>query len=209
MRTLALGLCVFTLGTGCSDDEAVSSDEEARRAYLGLDLSIEKALNLGFAGYNAASSANIPDQMTTGVAGGTLTVGGQVDQGTSPNKTMRLDIGMVDYDDGDIVINEDGDTIRVVYNTSTDATMQPYLELKLNGIPTGTVSGSLTSNSAMTGVYILSGDLEGKLTIDVTITGTMMAAPTAGDILRVPGTTMVTGTATNEDGGVYEILLTI
>src|SRR5574338_818145 len=116
MRNLFLASCVLLLGVGCSDDDAVDSDEQARRAYLGLDLSIEKALNLGFAGYNAASSANIPEQMTTGMAGGTLKITGQVDKGASMNKTMRLDIGMVAYDDGDIVINEDGDTIRIVYD---------------------------------------------------------------------------------------------
>ena len=210
MRNLLLGFCALALGTGCGDDgETVSSDEQARRAYLGLDQSIEKALNLGFAGYNAASSANIPDQMTTGTAGGTLTITGQVDKGASVNKTMRLNVGMVDYDDGDIVINEDGDTIRIVYDTNTDKTMQPYLDLKLANVPTGTLSGMLSSNTNMTGVYVLSGDISGELTISVTITGMLKAGPNAGDVLRVPGTTTVTGTATNKDGGVYNIMLTI
>jgi hypothetical protein len=36
-----------------------------------------------------------------------------------------------------------------------------------------------------------------------------MAGPNAGDVLRVPGMTMVTGTATNADGGVYDISLTL
>jgi hypothetical protein len=197
------------LTVGCGGDDEIDSDEQARRAYLGLDASIEKALNLGFAGYNAASSANIPPQMTTGTKAGTLTVTGQVDKGASTNKTMRLSIGMVGYDDGDVVINEDGDTIHIVYDTDADAANQPYLDLKLANVPTGTLTGTLDSNSAMTGVYQLTGDIEGELTINVSISGTLMAGPNAGDVLRVPGTTTVTGTATNSDGGSYEIMLTI
>lgn len=83
--------------SGCGND--ISSDEQARRAYLGLDKSVGKSLQLGFAGFNAASSANIPAQTTTGDAGGTLTITGQVDQGASSNKGMRLRVGMAGYTD--------------------------------------------------------------------------------------------------------------
>jgi hypothetical protein len=79
---LAFALALITFGTACGSDE-LDSDEEARRAYLGLDLSIEKSLGLGFAGFNAASSANIDPQIGTGDGGGMLTITGQVDQGTS------------------------------------------------------------------------------------------------------------------------------
>src|SRR5688572_6436470 len=94
MRKLTCALfsyfAVLSMGSaGCSSDD-VDSDEEARRAYLGLDESIAKALPLGFDGYNAASNANIPPQSTTGDAAGTLTVTGQVDKGASDNKGMRL-----------------------------------------------------------------------------------------------------------------------
>src|SRR5262245_2565219 len=119
-------LCV----AACSDDE-VDSDEEARRAYLGLDVSIEKSITLGFAGFNAASSANIDPQTTAGTVAGTLTITGQVDQGASANKGMRLKVGMVDYNDGDIVINDDGDKITVVYDTDADVLTQPYLQMML------------------------------------------------------------------------------
>src|SRR6516162_8657547 len=68
----------------------VSSTADAQKAYLGLDPSIDKAITLGFVGYNAATSANIDDHSMDGGVSGTLTVGGQVDQGTSSNKTMRL-----------------------------------------------------------------------------------------------------------------------
>ena len=191
----------------CSDDE-IDSDEAARRAYLGLDGSIEKSLNLGFAGFNAASSANIDVQMTTGASAGTLAIDGQVDQGSSANKGMRLNVAMVGYDDGDIVINDDGDTIHLVYDTSTDVAAQPYLDLKLMNVPTGTLTGSLSSNTSMTGVYNLSGDMDGTLTLAVTINGTLMAGPN-NTVVRVPGTTTVVGTATNSDGGVYAINLTV
>lgn len=206
MRNLIYASCLV-FAVGCGSDDAVDSNEEARRAYLGLDLSIEKSINLGFQGFNLASSANIEAQTTAGAVGGTLTVAGQVDQGSSANKTMRLNIGMVDYDEGDVVINDDGDTIHIVYDTAAEAANQPYLTLKLSNIPTGTLEGSLTSNTNMTGVYLLDGDIKGELTLNLTITGTLMAGATAGSVVRVPGTTTVTGTATNSDGGVYDIEL--
>lgn len=211
MRNLiyaSLLVCSLGLTVGCGGDDEIDSDEQARRAYLGLDGSIEKSMTLGFAGFNAASNANIEPQMTTGTVAGTLTINGQVDQGASNNKGMRLNVGMVDYDDGDVVIGED-ETIHIVYNTDLELANQPYLDLKLANIPTGTLTGTLDSNMTMTGVYHLSGDIQGDLTINVAITGTLMAGPAAGDVLRVPGTTTVTGTATNSDGGVYEIMLTI
>jgi hypothetical protein len=191
----------------CGSDD-VDSDEEARRAYLGLDKSIEKSLNLGFLGFNLATNANIDAQMTTGDKAGTLAVDGQVDQGRSDNKGMRLYIAMVGYDDGDVVVNEDGDTVHIVYDTSTDMTMQPYLDLKLNNIPNGTLTGTLGPNSTMTGVYHLSGDIEGTLVIDVSINGMLMAG-SGTEVLRVPGTTTVTGTATNSNGGTYDVNVTL
>lgn len=191
----------------CSSD-GVDSDEQARRAYLGLDKSIGKSINLGFDGFNMASSANITPQMTTGDKAGTLTISGQVDQGSSDNKGMRLYVAMVGYDDGDVVVNSDGDTVHIVYDTSTDVTMQPYLDLKMMNIPTGTLTGTLTSNTNMTGVYKLSGDIKGELTLNLTITGQLMAG--AGTTVeRVVGTTTVTGTATNGDGGTYDVNVTL
>src|SRR4051812_18694567 len=111
MRKLICGPMPYLLmlsmaAAACSSDD-VDSDEEARRAYLGLDGSIEKSLNLGFQGFNLATSANIDVQMTTGTKAGTLAIDGQVDQGSSSNKGMRLNIAMVGYDDGDVEYNDD------------------------------------------------------------------------------------------------------
>jgi hypothetical protein len=197
-------LLALSMAAAACNDDGVDSDEEARRAYLGLDGSIEKSINLGFQGFNMATSANIAPQAGTGTADGTLTISGQVDQGASDNKTMRLYIAMVGYDDGPVEYNDDGDTVHIVYDTAAEATNQPYLELKLNNVPTGTLTGSLNSNSMMTGVYKMTGDIEGELTLDVTINGMLMAG--AGtEVLRVPGSTTVVGTATNQDGGTYDI----
>lgn len=142
------------MGAACSDD-GIDSNEAARRAYLGLDPSIAKSLTLGFAGFNSATSANIDPQMTTGTATGTLAITGQVDQGASDNKGMRLYVGMVDYSDGDVVIKQDGGDIIVhlTYDTSTVQTEQPFLSLSLRNIPTGTFTGMLT------GTYHLQGDI--------------------------------------------------
>ncbi len=56
-------------------------DDQPRRAYLGLGKSVGQSLQLGFAGFNAASSANIPTQSANGDVAGTLAISGQVDQG--------------------------------------------------------------------------------------------------------------------------------
>jgi hypothetical protein len=202
-------MCAATLtAIGCSDDE-IDSDEQARRAYLCLDKSIQKSIDLGFQGYTDAQSANIAPQTGMGIAAGTVTVGGKVDQGSSANKGMRLNVGMVGYDDGPVEYNSDHDTVHVIFDTDTVVDNQPYLSLQLKGIPTGTVEGTLTANTSMMGVYTLTGDIEGTLTLNLTIMGSLMAG--TGNIItvRVPGSTTVTGTATNSDGGVYNINITI
>jgi len=201
-------LVCLVLGA-CGGNDTVSSDEQARRAYLGLDTSIGKSITLGFDGFNAATSANISPQMVNGDAmpGGTLTITGQVDQGSSANKGMRLYVGMVAYTDGPIKINDKGDTIKVTYDTSMTSTDQPYLQMMLKNIPTGTLDGSLTPGGTMTGVYHLTGDIKGDVSLDLTFTGTLMAGPN-NTVVRVPGTTHVTGTATSGDG-VYMVDVTI
>jgi hypothetical protein len=186
----------------------VNSDEEARRAYLGLDGSIAKSIKLGFDGFNTGMT-NIPPQTAPGDVAGTLTVNGQVDSGVSANKGMRLNIGLVDYDDGDIVVNDKGDKIHVVYNTATDIANQPYMQIMLRMIPTGDFDGYINSNTNMTGVYHMSGDMEGDLILNVTFTGRLMDCADPCITLRVEGSTHVVGTATNGDGGVYNIDLTI
>ncbi|MRG91394.1 hypothetical protein [Polyangium spumosum] len=187
-RIFFLPLFALALGlAGCSDD--VGSEEDARRAYVGLDRSIDKAMQLGFQGFNAASNANIDPQMTNGDRAGTLTVSGKVDQGDSPNKTMTLNEVMKDYsDDGEIT-----------YNTSGTA---PVIDLKLNNIPNGTITGRLD------GAFTMSGELEGNVTLNLTIDGELQ--PTMADPMKVerkPGTTKISGTATS-DYGTYDVDLT-
>jgi hypothetical protein len=60
---------------------------------------VGKAMDLGFAGFNAATSANISPQKTSGTVKGSLTITGQVDQGASANKGMRLQVKLEDYQD--------------------------------------------------------------------------------------------------------------
>ena len=201
MTKTVLLLVVLGAAACGGDDDAIDSNEEARRAYLGLDESIGKSITLGFAGFNAATNANIPPQMTTGLVGGTLVITGQVDQGVSMNKDMRLRVGMVGYTDGKVVLEGEDVEINLTYDTNADVTMQPYLQLQLRNIPNGTLGGSLM------GTYVMSGDIEGEATLDLTITGAIMDDGT-GKVVRVPGMTMVTGTAKSGDG-TYEVNLTI
>ncbi len=199
MRSILFAVAALPLIVACADDDAIDSNEAARRAYLGLDGSVAKSLTLGFAGFNAASSANIPPQMTTGLAAGTLTITGQVDQGASANKEMRLYVGMVDYDDGPFVINEDGDAISIQYDTDAATATQPYLHLALRDIPSGTFTGELT------GTYHLTGAIEGDATLNLTMSGLLMDDGNGGTVRR-PESTTITGTASSGDG-VFEVAL--
>ncbi len=215
MRNSSIALCsVLALGAAaCSDDDGIDSNETARRAYLGLDPSIPKSIALGFDGFNAADSANIDPQVTDGDATGTLTITGQVDQGASDNKGMRLHVGMVAYSDGvfTVIVNEGEDsedevTVDLTYDTTDVEESQPALDLSLRNIPgdgepDGTLEGTLT------GDYALSGDIDGTVTLNLTFAGTIenLGGTTVG---RVVGSTTVTGTATSGDG-LYDIDLTI
>ncbi len=185
MRILLIG-SLFLLGCG---NGSVHSDADAMKAYLGLDASVDKAINLGFAGFNAASSANIPTQMTTDARmKGTLTVTGQVDQGASSNKTMRLATAYAMYSD-------DG---KVIYDTNPAAL--PALTMDLKNIPTGTLTGTFA------GAFTMTGDLKNTVTLTLSFSGNLQAG--AGNtVVRAPGSTHVTGTAVS-DYGTYTVDVT-
>jgi hypothetical protein len=183
----------------CSSNSSINSNEEARRAYLGLDKSVSKSLTLGFQGWAAASNANIPSQSTAGDLSGMLTITGKVDQGNPSQVTMSLNVGMTMYSDGKITVDDKGNTINVTY--ATDSAAQPSLSLKLNASAGNTINGTLA------GDYTMSGDLSGKVTLNLSISGKFSG--TAPNVTRVPGSTTVTGTATSADGGVYMVNTTI
>jgi len=188
MRVCLLAILLAGCGGG------VASDEAARAAYLGLDDMVEKAMRLGFDGFNAASSANIPEQSTTGDELGTLVVTGQVDQGASPNKEMRLRAALAEYQD--VVLVED--ELVIVY----DSVAPLELDLSLRDIPSGTLSGTLRGELSMTG------DLEGTVVLDLAIDGEIEPDPAdESRVRRVPGTTTIRGTATSPYG-VFEVDVT-
>lgn len=171
----------------------VSDEDGARLAYVGLDPSVDKIIDLGFKGFSEASSANIPTQMGTGAVSGTLAVGGKVDQGASNNKEMTLDVAYANYSNG-AVANEDIDDIVYVSSAGVVA------DLSLKGLPnanlTGTLSGSVT----------MQGGLEGTVTLALSITGQTEDDGT-GKIRRKAGTVHITGTATS-DYGVFNVDVT-
>jgi hypothetical protein len=200
LAVLSLTLALSAGMVGCGSDK-VSSDEQAQVAYLGLDPAIEKSLALGFAGFNAASSANIPTQSTTGNLTGTLTINGQVDQGSSANKGMRLRVGMVGYTDGAVRLAEDDEDVSITYETVTDVASQPALDLSLRDIPNGTFTGTLV------GTFTMTGDLEDDVTLNLTMSGAIEDDGT-GKVRRKAGSTTVTGTATSGDD-TYDVNVTL
>lgn len=197
-------LALLVLPLLACNPEQLSSDEEAEYAYRGLDTLVSRALRLGLDGFNTASSANIDPQSEGGDVSGTLTVTGQVDQGASDNKGLRLALALVDYADLEDVDGDDDDDDEVAITYNTDAAAPPALDLQLRDMPDGTLSGTLT------GLFLLDGDLEGEVTLNLSLEGTTEEDPgQTGYATRVEGTTTVTGTATNEGGGVYEVATTL
>ncbi len=161
-----------------------------RRKPISLDASIDTAITLGFQGFNAASSANIPPQTANGKTAGTMIVTGQVDQGASSNKTMNLSEALTGYsDDGKIVVSTQGSAL-------------PALGMKLSKIPDGTMTGTLT------GAFEMTGALQGEVTLAVTFTADLEVNPAdASKVQRTVGTTHITGSATS-GGATYAIDVT-
>jgi hypothetical protein len=186
MTRVQLLSALVLLIAGCGD--GVHSDADAQKAYLGIDASIDKAITLGFDGFNSANSANIAPQTANGTVKGTLTVTGQVDQGSSNNKGMRLGTSYVTYSD-------DG---KVTYDA--DPMALPALTMQLKNIPSGTLDGTLVGKLAMTG------DLGGSVTLNLAFTGTLQSGGN-NTVVRAPGTTHITGTATS-DYGTYTVDVT-
>lgn len=169
--------CAVALAVGCGG--GVHSDADARAAYLGIDASIDKAITLGFQGFNQASSANIAEQTTTGAHSGMLSVVGQVDQGASANKGMRLQTSYTNY----------ADDATITYVTTAPV----ELDMQLRNIPTGTLTGTFV------GAVTMSGAQTGSLTLNLSFTG-MLQAGSGNTVERAAGTTHVTGTATSAAG---------
>jgi hypothetical protein len=203
MKTLA---CLALVLAACSSDSTVSNADDARRAYLGLDQAIDRALNLGLQGFNDSSSANIPPESANGDAMGTLTVTGKVSHGTgaSGNSEMTLGTALVTYED--LVPGADARTpIGLVY--ATDAAALPALDLSLRNIPTGT-TGMGTLTGSLAGKVHMSGDLKGDVTLALSFTANIVPVPSMpGKIQRMAGSTHVTGTATS-DYGTYTVDVT-
>jgi hypothetical protein len=181
-------VCIAGCGSDSGAPVAVQSEADARAAYLGLDASVDKAIALGFDGFNSASSANIAPQTARGTVAGTMTVTGKVDQGASANKGMRLALELAAY----------SDVADYVYDTTAGAL--PALNIDLKGIPTGTLGGSLV------GAFTMSGTQKGSVVLNLSFTG-QLEAGTGTSVKRKAGTTHITGTA-QSPAGTYAVDVT-
>lgn len=181
-----LAILLVAAACGCGSGDAPTVNTQAMEAYLGLDSSIDKALNLAFVGMNSAATANIAPETAAGDAKGKLVVMGQVDQGTSSSKTIRVDTIYNGYSD-------DGDTLY-----ATDAASPPLLALQLDGVPYGTLSGTFLGQLTMSGLLV------GPLTVQLTFDGQLQPAGTHGGIARVMYSTRLHGTAVS-DYGTYAV----
>ncbi|HEY0133707.1 MAG TPA: hypothetical protein VGB85_06490 [Nannocystis sp.] len=188
-HALAMFLSIVPwMGCGGPGGGGVVNDEvAARQAYLGLDRAIDRAIDLGFAGFNAASSANIPEQSQAGDLSGLMVINGKVDQGSSANKGMRLEMTLA-QDYADLVLEGD---VEVIYNGGP-----AQLDMSFKGLPNADFSGSLH------GTFVMDHDLVGDVTLDLNMSGQTEDA--GGIIVRSPGTIRVTGTATS-DYGVFNV----
>lgn len=193
-KTILALFCALPLMTAaCSDGDDLDSDTEARWAYLGFDNAVDRSIGLGLDGFNAATNANIPEQIGNGEAQGTLTVGGQVDQGASSNKEMNLTLALVDYSDGTAADTNSDSDFEIIYNS--EETLLPLLSISLRNIPNGTFSGTLA------GDFFLSGDVDADASFDLTLSGSLQEDPASpGNVIREEGTLSITGTVSAGDG---------
>ncbi len=197
--TLTFVKLLALVALSCGGGGQVSSEEQARRAYVGLDKAVGKSMQLGFDGFSSASSANISPQTASGMKSGTLTVTGQVDQGASANKGMRLKVDMAGYSDGDVTV-DGGSSVPITYAT-IDGGTQPTLDLSLKNIPNGTFTGTLV------GDFEMSGGLTGSVKLDLSMSGAIEDGG-SGKVQRKAGGTTVTGKATSGTG-VFQVNITL
>lgn len=188
-------LVVLTLtgalgAVGCG---GVASEDDARLASLGLDTIVTRVLGMGFDGFNAADSANIPTQNADGDDSGTVSVAGQVDQGASANKGMRLQVTLDEYADDTIDDPEtdDEEELALLYSTGDGAPLA--VELSLRDIPDGTLTGTVA------GDVLIEGDLQAEVEVALSLSGAIESDGADGT-RRVAGTTTVTGTVTSANG---------
>jgi hypothetical protein len=189
-------LTVAVLSLLAAQCGGVSNADGARRAYLGLDRAVDRALSLAFDGVNAASSANIPAQMASGDLAGTMLVEGQVSQGSSSNREMRLLVTLTGYrdnvsDTGATDAGATGPALRLIYSKPASG-MPIAMDLSLRPpMFTGTFAGTLD----------MTGELAGTVTVNVTLSGQLESMSGSGSRLqRVAGTTRITGTVTSAYG---------
>jgi hypothetical protein len=107
---------------------------------------------------------------------------------------------MTNYSDGTIIVGDE--TAKITYQTPTDTTMQPALELSLRNIPNGTFTGELV------GTFQMTGDLEGEVTLNLTLSGQIEDDGT-GKVRRKVGSTTVMGTAKSSTGGEFQVNVTL
>jgi hypothetical protein len=194
-------LTVAVLSLLAAQCGGVSNADAARRSYLGLDRAVDRALSLAFDGLNAASSANIPAQMASGDLAGTMLVEGQVSQGSSSNREMRLLVTLTGYRDnvsdtgatdaGAADAGATGPALRLIYSKPASG-MPIAMDLSLRPpMFTGTFAGTLD----------MTGELAGTVTVNVTLSGQLESMSGSGSRLqRVAGTTRITGTVTSAYG---------
>jgi hypothetical protein len=183
---------------GDDSHEGASQELQASLAYVGMNNAIAKSLDLSFDGFNNAGSSTIPPQSATGDKSGILTITGEVDQGASSTKGMRLRMSMIDYSDGTATLPDDEGKAAIAYRTS-DATLAPALVLTLRNIPNGTYSGTFV------GSIVMLGDVEATVSLNLSLSGQFEDDGT-GKLRRKAGTTAITGTAAV---GVYTVNVVI
>ena len=190
-------VALASLLVGCDDEGVVDDEVAAEVAYMGLDRGVDRALELGFDGFNDPDeSANIPPQQAPGAYAGTMHVSGKVDSGESTNKNMDLDVGLTGYSDGPILgYTEDDEEEIIIYY---DGAMNLIMSMK--GLPNAELTGSFG------GIVTMSGHLEGPVTLSLQFTGRTEDAG-GGLIQRQPGTLHIFGTATS-DYGVFDVNIT-
>jgi hypothetical protein len=183
-------LSLALLGVLSAQCGGVSNAEAARKAYVGLDRAVDRALSLAFDGLNAATSANIPAQTGNGDVMGTMLVEGQVSQGSSSNREMRLRVTLTNYRD---MVRDNGDG-------GTGAELRLVYDVPQGGAPLA-LDVSLRPPifaATLIGTLRMTGEIEGTVTLNLTMSGRLESMSGTGSrLMRVAGSTRIQGTVTS------------
>jgi hypothetical protein len=159
---------------GCGMD--VGSTADAQRAYQGLETSVERAISL-----SVSSLGNAAARTAKGRVSGALRLGEPVQHDSAGARFLAA-------------LSRYSDDGEIVYSTDPDA--PPAVTLDVRNVSRGALDGTIE------GSFLMSGAERGQVSLLLAFSTAVAPGP-GGALVRRPGTTRITGTATSPSGAYH------